>query len=79
MTAVFPDLAKRVQLVACVPPLTKVPNTRVIAAATVISLDGVIASKPASPPASEVAMVMLTATRIIMAGTATRDSHSRPR
>ena len=78
MTAVFPDLAKRVQLVAWVPPLTKVPNTMVMAAATVISSEGVMASNPENPPASEVAIVILTATKIIIAGTAKRDSISSP-
>ncbi len=77
-TAVLPSRAKRVQLVAWVAPLTKVPNTRVMAMCMLMLSLGTMASRPSSPPTSRVASQSDHTSSASMAGTATRDSMSSP-
>lgn len=77
-TATRPLLAKRVQLVAWVAPLTKVPNTRVMATLRLMLSLGSTASSPLSPPISRVAIHSETTSSTSMAGTAMRESRSRP-
>ena len=52
MTAIFGERAKRLQLVAWVPPLMKVPITAVMAAVQLMESVGVSDARPATPPTS---------------------------
>ncbi len=70
--------AKRVQLVAWVAPLTKVPKIMVMAMPRVRLSPGCTASRPSSPPMSRVAVHSDAINRISIAGTAMRESRSRP-
>ncbi|MNL70391.1 hypothetical protein D3C87_1953860 [compost metagenome] len=78
-TATLAEREKRVQLVAWVAPLTKVPNTSVMAVDQSRVAVGTTASKPSSPPTLVVATHIDSISNTIMAGTAMYDRISSPR
>ena len=71
--------ARRVQLVAWVAPLAKVPMTMVTAAENGIGWDGTTCVRPAHPPISRVAIHIDVISSTNINGTETRDSRSMPR
>ena len=76
--AVRLELASRVQLVAWVAPLAKVPKTIVIAADQVMVSPGSILVIACQPPAWWAARYIETTSRMNISGTDTRDSASSP-
>ncbi|MNG17607.1 hypothetical protein D3C84_1016070 [compost metagenome] len=66
-------------MVAWVAPLTKVPNTSVMAVDQSRVVVGTIASKPSSPPTLVVATHIDSVSSNIIAGTAMYDKTSSPR
>ena len=78
-TATRAEREKRVQLVAWVAPLTKVPNTRVMAVDQSSEAVGTTLSKPSRPPTFTVATHIDSISSNIIAGTAMYDRISRPR
>ena len=78
ITATRPLRDSRVQLVAWVAPLAKVPKTMVMAAEKVMVSCGITAASPLKPPTCCVAMYIDTISRINISGTDTRDSTSSP-
>ena len=78
-TATFAERENRVQLVACVAPLTKVPNTRVIAVDQSREPVGTTLSNPSKPPTFTVATHIDSISSNIIAGTAMYERISSPR